>query len=120
MAKDDYDVLVYKILVYLYACMRRKALFTKEGFAHAIQKDKIDEDYLTDVLRMMQGEGLIEGLTFVRAWGQVYILASGMDDISITSSGIRYLKENAASKQVKQALLDAIDPIASLIIALAL
>lgn len=120
MAKDDYDVLVYKILTYLYACMKRKVLFTQKGFAHAVQKDKIDEDYLTDVLRMMQGEGLIEGLTFVRAWGQVYILASGMENASITPAGIHYLKENATSQKVKQVLLDAIDPIASLIIDLAL
>ena len=32
MAKDDYDVIVYRVLVYFYACMKRKIMFEEETF----------------------------------------------------------------------------------------
>ena len=64
MAKDDYDVLVFKILTYLYGVMQRKAFFSKEGLNKLFPED-IPEEYLLDIFRLMTASGLIEGLTFV-------------------------------------------------------
>ncbi len=115
MAKDDYDVLVFKILTYLYACMKRKIVFDETVFSKTTGRDKISEEYFADVLRLMQGEGLIEGVGVVKAWGADYILASDLRDMSITAEGIHYLKDNSKMQEVKQALTDAADVISGLI-----
>lgn len=39
MAKDDYDVIVYKILVYLYAFMKRKITFEEDVFQATVKKE---------------------------------------------------------------------------------
>lgn len=58
MTKDDYDVIVYRVLVYYYACLKRKIIFDKAGFNAAVKKDIESDEYFYDVLRMMQDEGL--------------------------------------------------------------
>lgn len=93
MAKDDYDVIAYKILVYLYACMKGKAVFNKEVFHKAI-KAEISDDYLTKILKLMKDEELISGAVITKAWGGAYILSSEISDLEITAKGIRYLNEN--------------------------
>lgn len=115
MAKDDYDVLVFKILTYYYACLKRKVLFNQEVFDHAIIKSgDISDEYLADVLRMMQEEGLLQGLTFTKAWGEDYILASDLRDAKITPAGVHYLKENSTMQKIMKALVDAADTMGNL------
>lgn len=104
MAKDDYDVLVYKILVYFYGIMKRKITFQDESFNLIMARAEISEEYLVDIVRMMQSEGLIEGAKIIRAWGNDYVLANDVSEISITAAGIRYLKENSTMKKVGGAL----------------
>ena len=115
MAKDDYDVVVYKILLYLYACMKRTISFDQDVYNATIEKDKISPEYLTDIYRMMQTEGLIEGVVYIKAWGRDKIMISKEKDISITATGIRYLKENGSMNKVKEFLLDNVGMVANLI-----
>lgn len=61
MAKDDYNVVVFKILTYLYACLKRTTLFDERVFKQIIDKQSIPDEYLTDILRMMTEEDLITG-----------------------------------------------------------
>ena len=74
MAKDDYEVIVYRVLVYYYACMKRKIMFDQITFQEAVRKNVENDSYFADVLRMMQKEGLIEGIKVQKAWGGDYIL----------------------------------------------
>lgn len=115
MAKDDYDVIVYKILVYLYGCLKRKTVFSQEVFNKIIKRDSLNDDYLNDVIRMTQQEGLIEGASFVKAWGNIYIMTSDYSDLQITPTGIHCLKENSTAQKIKEALLESADTIAGLI-----
>ena len=115
MAKDDYEVIVYKILLYYYAVMKRKVTFTKETFSKTISKAEIPEEYLADIFRLMQSEGLIEGACFTGAWGGIHIMASDESDVSITAAGIRYLKENSRMNKVGEALSKTPGLVASLI-----
>lgn len=114
MAKDDYDVIVYRVLVYLYACLKREIIFEKITFQEAVRKNVENDAYFNDVLSMMQGEGLIEGLVFTKAWGGDLILSSNMSDAKITASGIRYLKENGIMSKVGSMLKESADTIAKL------
>ena len=113
MAKDDYDVIVYRMLVYLYACAKRKILFEDTTFREAVKKNVENDMYFYDVLRMMQTEGLIEGLVFTSAWGDVF-LANDLQDAKITADGIHYLKENRTMAKVGTAMKEAVDTIAKL------
>lgn len=104
MAKDDYNVVVFKILTYLYACLKRITLFDEDVFKQIIDKRKIADEYLTDILHMMTEEGMITGLVFTKAWGNTYILANEYGDMKITSSGIKYLNENSTMSKIKDAV----------------
>lgn len=114
MAKDDYDVIVYRVLVYYYACLKRKIMFDAAVFDASVKKDIESDAYFFDVLRMMQNEGLIEGLDFANAWGGDIILISELSDARITADGIHYLKENSSMRRVADMLKTSVDIIANL------
>lgn len=114
MAKDDYEVIAYKILVYLYAVMKRKIIFSEETFRKTIIKD-INEDYFNDVIRLMAADGQISGASFEKAWGGSYMMLTDYSDMEITAEGIRYLKDNSKAGRAKEALIGACDIVANLI-----
>lgn len=116
MAKDDYYVIVYKILAYLYALLKGTEVFDQDNFDKAIGKKHINEDYLIRVYRMMSEDGLVEKLTFKKAWGNVYIPLFEENEIAITSKGIQYLEENDKMKAVGRYLMEKADSIANIII----
>lgn len=103
MSKDDYQVLVYKILLYYYGCLKRKITFDSETFHHSIGKD-IDENYLADIFNMMSEEGYLNGVAITKAWGNILILSCDLSDIKITAKGIEYLTENSSMAKVKEVL----------------
>lgn len=115
MSKDGYHVIAYKVLLYLYACLKEKISFDQRVYDKAIRKDQIGENYLINVYRMMQEKGLIEGAVFVKAWGNVLILASEEQDLRITVEGIEYLSEHGRMKAVRKYLLESMDMVAELI-----
>lgn len=115
MARDDYSIIAYKILVYLYACKKRKVVFEEVALRKAAGADKLHEDYFMDVFRMLQDEGMIKGLAFTRAWGNEYILSSGLSEAEITADGIRYLSDNSKASEIKEMLIRSVDTIAGLI-----
>ncbi len=115
MAKDDYNVVVFKILTYLYACLKKKALFEDNVFRQIIDKQQVADEYLADILHIMTEEGLIVGLVFTKAWGHTYILANDYHDMEITASGIEYMHENSAMEKVKHILKDSTGLIGELI-----
>lgn len=114
MAKDDYDVIVFKVLTYLYACLKRKIQFSQAGFDKAIHREALNDDYLTDILWMMQEEGQIAGIEIIPAWGDVRVISSELSEMHITAAGIHYLKENGAMQKVYKALTAAADSAAAL------
>lgn len=114
MARDDYDVIVYRVLVYYYAVLKRKIIFEDATFLQAVRKNVESDTYFSDVLCMMQEEKLMEGFVFTKAWGGDVLLISDARDAKITAEGIRYLKENNTMKKVGNMLKEAVDIIANL------
>ena len=53
MPTNDYDVIVFKLLVYYYACLKRTTVFKQSEF-DLITKKADNEEYLLYVLEMMQ------------------------------------------------------------------
>lgn len=114
MAKDDYDVIVFKILTYLYAVLKRKIVFQNATFQAAIKTD-VPEEYFSSIIHMMKSEGLIENVLTVSVWGNEIIIASELSEMRITSSGIHYLKDNTRMKEAKEIILAGASLIASLV-----
>lgn len=106
MAKSDYDYIVFKILTYLYTCLKRQNSFDEEVFRNMIITKTVQEGYMIDILRMMEAEGLIEGLTFIKAWGNEYVMAGSLKDVRITSEGVRYVLNNDKMKKIMNSILE--------------
>lgn len=120
MARDDYNVIVFKILVYLYAVMKNNRIFNQVEFDKAIGRKAINEEYLLRVYKMMEDEGLIKNALFSRAWGNDLIPLFEEKELSITAQGIRYLEDNDKMKEVGQFLKGNVDTIIKLAIEIGL
>ena len=120
MVKNDYDTILYKLLVYLYACMKREIRFDDAVFNATVRDLAGDEQYFNEILNMAQGEGLICGVVIVPTWGTDLLIGSPMADMKITADGIHYLKENSQMMKVGKMLVESVDIFASLIIKLGL
>lgn len=108
MAKDDYEVLVFKILTYLYGVAKRKYFFNPVTFEAVICRKELSEEYLTLILKGMKDEGLVEGVTTVKSWGGNYILSSDISWMSITTAGMRYVKENSQMNKLIDVFKDTV------------
>lgn len=116
MAKNDYDVIVFKILVYLYAVLKHEIIFDLITFKKAIKYEDINEQYFNSILDMMHKDGYIDGVVIAKAWGNDLIVASDLKDMYITSNGIHYLKENDIMNKIKNLLTNNVELISSLIV----
>lgn len=74
MAKDDYDVVVFKILLYYYAIFKGTILFNETEFKRAIKYDSFADGYLERVLKLMSEENLIDEVYVSKAWGNQFIV----------------------------------------------
>jgi len=115
MAKDDYNVVVFKILTYYYGLMKRRYNFSTEAFEAAISKKDIHDEYFIDILWNMANDGLLKGMTFVKAWEGTYILTSDIEYASITPAGIKCLMENSTMKRMAEHFKESTELISSLI-----
>lgn len=107
MAKDDYDVIVCNILVYLYKRLKSKTDITEEIFLQPGTKDlPISQEYLYYVLEHMIKDNLIEGCVLNRAWCGEIINVS-VSDIRITPNGIHYLRDNSVMRKIAQGMQSA-------------
>lgn len=104
MAKDDYYVIVYQILSYLYQCLKQG----KDADPEELKPRKlfdINERYWLYIIEHMQSEGLIEGFE-----KKEYInnqVAYDLENIQITPEGIGYLLDNNFISKAKEFLKDA-------------
>lgn len=107
MAKDDYDTLVFKILAFLYKCLKGKAEDRPAEYIQPMTKDfPIQEDYLNYILIKMQEQGLVERLEVSKIWGGDPIVKV-TDQLRITPDGIHYLRDNSTMRKLSQLLPQA-------------
>ena len=101
MAKNDYFVVVYRILTYLYACFQARECPNLSMFGpDALQ---IGQCYWTNIMESMSDDGLIKGIEIIQMPG-----SSGVKivNLKITSAGIEYLLDNGMMEKAKRILLD--------------
>jgi hypothetical protein len=104
MAKDDYFVIVYRLLKYLYDCLKKSKKLNRDVLTSDFFG--IEEEYWEYILRNLLSDGYIEGVTVVPVMGiQGGALKVG-SNFQITPKGILYLEENSMFQKVKGFVTD--------------
>lgn len=99
MAKDDYYVIVGKVLVYLYARLKGKKKAAPAEYIRPMSEEfPISDDYLDFVLDEMLRHGYIR-MNITRDWSGKTVYRD-IEDIHITQEGIDYLQDNSKIKKV--------------------
>lgn len=111
MEKDDFHVIVYQILAYLYKCLKRgeevrpEFLWVESDYFKA-NGQKLNERYWRYIILNLQMMGLIEGIHFADIDNLGYPYPFHLDAAMITPTGIEYLTGNAFLQKAKAFLKD--------------
>ena len=104
MAKDDYFVLAYRFLSYLYACLKSGERPSWEYLNYGTKDFPIGEEYWNSLLGHLIDDGLIEGLVKIEYLSAKDEFKEISDGVKITPKGIEYLQENSAMKKAAEFL----------------
>ena len=99
MSKDDFEVVAYKVLSYLYACLKADVAPSE---AKALEVSRVGRVYFYAVLSSLQSKGLIEPIGEFRDMNGDVVAMAGT--LSITMDGAAYLKENGAMRRAEKFL----------------
>ena len=102
MAHDDINVVIYKILRYLYECKKAGKRPRTEDIMYNASLLRIPESYWTDVLLELNQKGLIKGVNSTITKGDTIVYLS--DGFGITIDGMQYVDENAAMAKAEEFL----------------
>ena len=100
MAKNDYHVIVCRILAYLYACLKSGIDPEKEELLPT--RLEIEPKYWLYIMENLQKQGYISGVYIRQLLGGMPSIR--LDDIAITPDGIEYLESNSAIERAKNFL----------------
>lgn len=104
MAKDDYHVIIYKILAYLYQQLKNdNEIDTDYLVAHG-KLFRINDKYYLYIMKNIIDSGLVDGVEVVEDMSGIYV--DKLDQIEITPKGIEYLLDNRFIEKAKQFLKD--------------
>ena len=102
MAKDDYHVIVFRTLQYLYHQLKDGLPPEPEMLMPDSKIFEINEYYWKYVLRSMMEEDLIRGLTMNDDGSGPEQSSEMLKDIQITPKGIEYLNDNRMGQRGDQ------------------
>lgn len=105
MAKDDYFVIVYQVLSYLYVKLKEGVRPDPELLKPGGKYLNINERYWTYVMFNLLNDGFITGITVTKLWGKEMIIEN-LEDCQITPRGIEYLCDNSFIAKAKEFLKD--------------
>lgn len=97
MASDDMHVVMYKILAYLYSCMKSGERPERRHYWFDGDVLSIPEAYWARVMRELSDNGLVSGFVFVVEWGGGVIVRDV--DPAITMRGVEFLRENSMMRK---------------------
>lgn len=106
MAKDDYHVIVYQILSYLYQRLKNGEDVDITMIGHDSPLFSINKRYWSYVIYNMCKYHLIDGVSFVELDGLSVPYPAELYDCMITPEGIEYLCDNSFSEKAKSFLKD--------------
>lgn len=105
MAKDDYYVIVYKLLAYLYIQLKTGEPIGVDFVSNEGKLFDINKPYWTYIIRHLYSDGYIEGISITKAMGGNYFI-DNLGSMMITPKGIDYLCNNSLFEKAKSFLKD--------------
>lgn len=100
MAKNDYYVIAYRILIYLYECLKCGEEVDKNIIsAEALH---IVPSYWDYIIIHLYEDGYIEGVKVISALGGKCVRIQ--PELQITPKGIEFLQENSTMSKAKEFL----------------
>lgn len=99
MAKDDYYVIVYRILAYLYACLKVGEKPNLEYLSYGTETFPIGKDYWEYIMLELIQSNYIKGAVVVPILGNNIKSVKITNELSITPLGIEYLQDNSTMKK---------------------
>lgn len=106
MAKDDYLVIVYKILEYLYKCLKSGVPSSIEALEFfRLNTLQISEYYWHNIWLELIENGYIKGAVIVNTLGNPEQIKL-TDKLCISMKGVEYLTENSTMQKVKNAAME--------------
>ena len=99
MAKDDYHVIVYQILAYLYLCLKKgidvnPKMISVDSEYFKVNDQAINKRYWAYIVYNLQRYNLIEGVVFAGIDG-ARNMPINLEQCMITPTGIEYLSDNS-------------------------
>lgn len=112
MAKDDFHVIVYQILSYLYQCLKSgmdidTKMLSADSPYFTVHGKPLSDRYWCYILWQMQSMGLIDGIMFSgRINNLPFERPLRWNNCMITPAGIEYLTDNSFIQKAKDFLQD--------------
>lgn len=100
MAKDDFHVIVYRILQYLYDCLKKGQ--DPDVDLIAAEKYEINERYFQTIIGELYENGYIKVVAPIQMLKTNYTPYKITGSISITLQGIEYLTDNSFIAKVQK------------------
>ncbi|MDO5445034.1 MAG: YjcQ family protein [Eubacteriales bacterium] len=107
MAKDDYHVIVYQILSYLYQCLKSGLPIDESKLYYDSKMINVNKRYWEYIIASMIDMGLVDG-TYCRNLSDGTSEIMSIDKMQITPKGIEYLCDNSFLAKAKAFVQDTI------------
>lgn len=108
MARDDYHVIIYQILSYLYMQLKQGKDIDASLIRHDSKYLQINRKYWTYVIVNLLNEGYICGIVIDQDIDE-NIGIYNLDKCEITPKGIEYLTDNSTIEKAKRFMKDLKD-----------
>lgn len=99
MAKDDYYVLAYRILAYLYVCLKQGQNPSMQYLVCDSDDFPVGKDYWNYIFEHLFTDGYIEGVTLLPIMEKQTPGVKLTERVRITPAGIDYLQNNSAMQK---------------------
>ncbi len=106
MSKDDYHVIVYQILAYLYTQLKAGEAVDPNLLSPGSRYLNINERYWTFIMENLLNDSIISGIAITAPWGGEKVVMN-LEKAMITPRGIEYLMDNSFLNRAKELLKDA-------------
>lgn len=105
MAKDDYHVIVYQILAYLYIVLKEGQKVDPAMLDFQSKYLGINQTYWTYIMENLQNDGYIRGIVIQKPWGDQTMITD-LENCQITPKGIEYVTDDRFMKKAVRFLKD--------------
>lgn len=115
MAKDDMEVIMYKILKYLYECMKKDINPQLEDFSWDSKLFRIPQNYWCKIIVILVRKDYITGFKIIDNTKDASTIQADRP-FEITFEGVQFLEENSRMQKAKEYCAETFNVILSAVL----